>query len=55
METSPHSACLRGNLRHKTSEQANQPEPLPFLAIWKEADADIPILKEAKAEYARLK
>jgi hypothetical protein len=55
METSPYSACLQGNLRHKTSEQFRQPEPLPFLAIWKEADADIPILKEAKAEYARLK
>jgi hypothetical protein len=23
-------------------------------AIWKDADPDIPILKEAKAEYARL-
>lgn len=26
-----------------------------FLALWKDADADIPILKEAKAEYAKLK
>ena len=25
-----------------------------FLAIWKDADADIPILKEAKAEYGKL-
>ena len=25
-----------------------------FLAIWKDADPDIPILKEAKAEYAKL-
>ena len=25
-----------------------------FLALWKDADADIPILKNAKAEYARL-
>ncbi|HTR23747.1 MAG TPA: serine/threonine-protein kinase [Terriglobales bacterium] len=25
-----------------------------FLALWKDADTDIPILKEAKAEYARL-
>ena len=25
-----------------------------FLALWKEADLDIPILKEAKAEYAKL-
>jgi eukaryotic-like serine/threonine-protein kinase len=25
-----------------------------FLALWKDADADIPVLKHAKAEYARL-
>lgn len=25
-----------------------------FLSVWKDADSDIPILKEAKAEYARL-
>ena len=25
-----------------------------FLALWKDADTDIPILKSAKAEYARL-
>ncbi len=25
-----------------------------FLNVWKEADADIPILKQAKAEYARI-
>jgi hypothetical protein len=25
-----------------------------FLTIWKDADPDIPILKEAKAEYAKL-
>ena len=25
-----------------------------FLALWKDADSDIPILREAKAEYARL-
>jgi hypothetical protein len=24
-----------------------------FLALWKDADPDIPILKEAKAEYAK--
>jgi serine/threonine protein kinase/tetratricopeptide (TPR) repeat protein len=27
---------------------------LDFLSLWKDADPDIPILKEAKAEYARL-
>jgi eukaryotic-like serine/threonine-protein kinase len=26
-----------------------------FLALWKDADSDLPILKEAKAEYAKLK
>jgi len=26
-----------------------------FDSLWKDADADIPILKEAKAEYAKLK
>jgi ABC-type cobalamin transport system ATPase subunit len=26
-----------------------------FLALWKDADRDIPILKEAKAEYTKLK
>ncbi len=25
-----------------------------FFAIWKDADPDIPILKQAKAEYAKL-
>jgi len=25
-----------------------------FLALWKDADPDIPILKSARAEYARL-
>jgi eukaryotic-like serine/threonine-protein kinase len=25
-----------------------------FFALWKDADGDIPILKEAKAEYAKL-
>jgi hypothetical protein len=26
-----------------------------FLSLWKDADPDIPILKQAKAEYAQLK
>jgi len=25
-----------------------------FLGLWKDADLDIPILKQAKAEYAKL-
>jgi hypothetical protein len=27
---------------------------LDFLTLWKDADADIPILEQARAEYARL-
>jgi len=26
-----------------------------FFAIWKDADPDVPVLKEAKEEYAKLK
>ena len=26
-----------------------------FLALWKDADPDIPILQQAKAEYAKLR
>jgi hypothetical protein len=26
-----------------------------FLTLWKEADSEIPILKQAKAEYAQLR
>jgi hypothetical protein len=25
-----------------------------FLTLWKDADSDIPVLKQAKAEYAKL-
>jgi hypothetical protein len=28
---------------------------LDFLTLWKDADPDIPILKQAKAEYAKLR
>ncbi|MFY9730622.1 MAG: hypothetical protein WAK24_08435 [Candidatus Acidiferrales bacterium] len=28
---------------------------IDFLTLWKDADPDIPILKEAKAEYAKLR
>ena len=28
---------------------------MDFLTLWKDADPDIPILKEAKADYASLK
>jgi hypothetical protein len=38
--------------------QGNTPKALAaykdFLTLWKDADPDIPILKQAKAEYAKL-
>jgi serine/threonine protein kinase/tetratricopeptide (TPR) repeat protein len=40
-------ALLGDKTKAKTAYEA-------FLALWKDADADIPILKSAKAEYARL-
>jgi len=40
------------------AQQNDAPKPAPsyqdFLALWKDADPDIPILKEAKTEYAKL-
>ena len=44
-------ACL---LRARRYRQSPQAEYQDFLALWKDADPDIPILKEAKAEYAKL-
>jgi hypothetical protein len=49
--------------RHRTGKESalRRPEIFwndrahqDFLALWKDADPDIPILKEAKAEYAKL-
>ncbi|MFZ0802892.1 MAG: hypothetical protein WAN70_12085 [Terriglobales bacterium] len=37
------AACVRALAAHKD-----------FLSLWKDADPDIPILKDAKAEYAKL-
>jgi len=31
-----------------------KPPTKTFFALWKDADPDIPILKQAKAEYAKL-
>jgi eukaryotic-like serine/threonine-protein kinase len=41
-------ALQGGTTRARTAYQ-------DFLTLWKDADPDIPILKEAKAEYAKLK
>jgi eukaryotic-like serine/threonine-protein kinase len=44
-----HSRAMSGNTAAaKTAYQ-------DFLALWKDADPDIPILKQARAEYAKLK
>jgi eukaryotic-like serine/threonine-protein kinase len=40
-------ALSRDKTKAKTAYQ-------DFLTLWKDADPDIPILKQAKAEYARL-
>jgi eukaryotic-like serine/threonine-protein kinase len=53
---------LRGNMQAGTSKGADADAARvralaaykDFLTLWKDADPDIPILKEAKAEYAKL-
>jgi eukaryotic-like serine/threonine-protein kinase len=40
-------------LQNKTAKAREKYQD--FLTLWKDADADIPLLKQAKAEYARLK
>ena len=40
--------ALMGDTAKATAEYQD------FLTLWKDADPDIPILKQAKAEYARL-
>jgi tetratricopeptide (TPR) repeat protein/class 3 adenylate cyclase len=58
-----HLGVARGNaLQSRTSQGADADAARvralaaykDFLALWKNADPDIPILKEAKAEYAKL-
>ncbi len=58
-----HLGVARANaLRSRTSQGADADAALvralaaykDFLTLWKDADSDIPILKEAKAEYAKL-
>jgi hypothetical protein len=34
--------------------QAPKPRNEDFVTLWKDADPDIPTLKQAKAEYAKL-
>ena len=58
-----HLGIARGNAREaKTSQGADADAARAralaayqdFLTLWKDADPGIPILKEAKAEYAKL-
>ena len=58
-----HLGVARANaLRAKTSRRADADAARvralaaykDFLTLWKDADPDIPILKQAKAEYAKL-
>jgi eukaryotic-like serine/threonine-protein kinase len=58
-----HLGVARGNaLQARTSQGADADAGRvralaaykDFLTLWKDADPDIPILKEAKTEYAKL-
>ena len=49
-----HLQLARAEARTGNAEAART-EYQNFLALWKEADPDSPILKQAKAEYAKLK
>jgi hypothetical protein len=48
---SPASSVPRGEDLKVKARTAYQ----DFLALWKDADSDIPVLIAAKAEYAKLK
>jgi tetratricopeptide (TPR) repeat protein len=54
----PLGALARLGLARAYAMQGSTPKAeaayLDFLTLWKDADLDIPILKEAKAEYAKL-
>jgi hypothetical protein len=47
-----------GALRYQSASALQRPAKARaykvFLTLWKDADPDVPILKEAKAEYAKL-
>jgi hypothetical protein len=54
---------IDGTLRQGLSVQWEQQGDIPkakaayqdFLTLWKDADSDIPVLKQAHAEYSKLK
>jgi eukaryotic-like serine/threonine-protein kinase len=55
---SPIGALARLQIGRAYAMQGDTPKAKAayqdFLTLWKDADPDIPILKEAKAEYAKL-
>jgi hypothetical protein len=55
---SSESGCLRREPRKGANADAARVRALAaykdFLTLWKDADTDIPILKQAKAEYGKL-
>jgi eukaryotic-like serine/threonine-protein kinase len=56
---SPIGALAHLNLARACVLQGNMPNARvayqDFFTLWKDADPDIPILKQAKAEYAKLR
>jgi hypothetical protein len=50
-----HTGALGSGPRLLSGDTASPHRYQDFFALWKDADPDIPILKEAKAEYAKLK
>jgi cytochrome c-type biogenesis protein CcmH/NrfG len=56
--TSPWGALARLGLARAYALQGDTAKARTayqdFLTLWKDADPDIPILKEAKAEYSKL-
>ncbi len=59
MNPSPESAVARLGLARAYALQGDNAKARAayqdFFALWKDADPDIPILQQAKAEYAKLK
>jgi hypothetical protein len=44
-------ACAQARTGDKDSARKSYQD---FFALWKDADSDVPVLKEAKREYAKL-
>ena len=59
VQNDPFGALARLGLARAYAMQADTAKAKAayqdFLTLWKDADPDIPILKQAKAEYAKLK